>query len=653
MRNKMNGKIYCLGVLFSLSLGSGLAAEVLSEIEKSKGEPAQNVAQSGKTAVAVNVPISTATTNEPKAQNASLWAAFEFSNIQKIFEYKEILSVFNVNNYAVNLLVLSMIPQVGKNFSAVEENSKVSVLFMKTSRELSPVFVLKPAADEKKTFLATCQSEKFPFFEENNYLFLLPSKDEDCLSAIKSNKDLLKQATTSIAKKEDPFKVECIFNIDEVVSKGLKKMNNEIACLLAFKDLKITMEFVPEGIKLSGALSFDPAFPFYTQLAKANYTKPFLPLGCELKESILSYLVSRDVSWMWDILGFCVRSSSRFDKQFLDGLLNIINDFKRSVGSMQFGGLVQYRNDLVNFEVKETPCKTIEEYVNCLNSIFNLNETISPESKAVPSVTDQGSNVVPAPSGSVDQKSKVDGQKKLINVKLLCEYKGNQIYVKKYDEEISKEIFQETGIQVEMENWVDYLVMWDNLLLSSSSLDYLKSKIDVLGAEKAPEMTIETLVDGCPPGMIAKGKLKIVSYIRVLNAKIPSLKKYFTDALLAQIGNNEEIIFEVTAQEAGLVTFQLFVNNDFLKAISVLIKILNNIFVDFGLRQNEVYKGMVPAKTDEAKNQNFIPVKKDDAKGNPSLIPAKVVYDWNDDVCYEERQILIPVKILTEYKAMG
>jgi hypothetical protein len=649
----MNGKIYCLGVLFSLSLGSGLAAEVLSEIEKSKGEPAQNVAQSGKTAVAVNVPISTATTNEPKAQNASLWAAFEFSNIQKIFEYKEILSVFNVNNYAVNLLVLSMIPQVGKNFSAVEENSKVSVLFMKTSRELSPVFVLKPAADEKKTFLATCQSEKFPFFEENNYLFLLPSKDEDCLSAIKSNKDLLKQATTSIAKKEDPFKVECIFNIDEVVSKGLKKMNNEIACLLAFKDLKITMEFVPEGIKLSGALSFDPAFPFYTQLAKANYTKPFLPLGCELKESILSYLVSRDVSWMWDILGFCVRSSSRFDKQFLDGLLNIINDFKRSVGSMQFGGLVQYRNDLVNFEVKETPCKTIEEYVNCLNSIFNLNETISPESKAVPSVTDQGSNVVPAPSGSVDQKSKVDGQKKLINVKLLCEYKGNQIYVKKYDEEISKEIFQETGIQVEMENWVDYLVMWDNLLLSSSSLDYLKSKIDVLGAEKAPEMTIETLVDGCPPGMIAKGKLKIVSYIRVLNAKIPSLKKYFTDALLAQIGNNEEIIFEVTAQEAGLVTFQLFVNNDFLKAISVLIKILNNIFVDFGLRQNEVYKGMVPAKTDEAKNQNFIPVKKDDAKGNPSLIPAKVVYDWNDDVCYEERQILIPVKILTEYKAMG
>jgi hypothetical protein len=91
--------------------------------------------------------------------------------------------------------------------------------------------------------------------------------------------------------------------------------------------------------------------------------------------------------------------------------LNVTNDFKKSGGSVQFEGLVQYRKNVVDIDVLEISYQTIGEYMNCLNSGFTFTETIIPGSQTAPSVRDQNFNEVPAPWGNVDRKSKGDGQK--------------------------------------------------------------------------------------------------------------------------------------------------------------------------------------------------------------------------------------------------
>jgi hypothetical protein len=490
------------------------------------------------------------------------------------------------------------------------------------------------------------------------------SQKQDCLSFIQNNKDLINQAMAPVAKGEDSFKIECILNVNKIVDNMRKKESGVpemvSVCCANFKDLKVIGELSPKGIDLSLVFSITPTFPFYAQLAKESYTLPSLTFG--QNENTPSYSVSRDVSWIFDMLKFGAHKfyneiswATGWSKQTLDEADNVLDNAKKCIAGGQFLGLFPYGGGFVPFEVRETSCKTVDEYVNCKDSLFVFSEKM----KALPGkvkqteilsilMTDNEKSKVEDKADTKSILGPVNESEKL--VKSVCEYKGHSIYVKEWKNEPLSQLIKKE----------EYLMMRDGLLLSSTSLDFLKSQIDVLVVEKMPiatkipAATPETLIDGCPPGMIAKGKVQIVSFVQFLNTQIPALKKYFTDAVLAKIDANGEVSFEIMAQGEGSVAIRGSLNNSFLRALPVFMEILINMSADYNRQQNETSKSMIPLKADESKKQNFIPIKKDDVKENSSLIPVKVTYNREVDPHRDEKPtILIPVKILTEYKAVG
>jgi hypothetical protein len=389
MRNKMKAKVCCLGLLFSIGFGSGLTAT--PQGEKNGEKPVQNALPSGKV---VEVPSENATlvtstptgvaadSSVPKAQSATLLATVEILNIQKAFGYKNILEPFNLNSDVANFWMLMSLPLVGRDFSNLDEHSKVSILF---STEGSAVVIFKPTNGSKSILLNTFQEAQMLFAEQNGCLLLsLPKnndlksspKDDDFLLTIQKNESLMKQAMTLTAKPEDPFKVECSVDIDAAI----KAFQNDIAAavLSNFKTFKVAVELNPDGIGCSITSSLQPTFPFYAQLDKANYTKPFPSLVFGESE-VLSYSVSRNISWIFDMINFycqklytAVGFVSGFGKQILDDVGSVCNDMKKCIAGGQFTGLFRHGSDLVLFDVGETLCKTVEEYVSCKDSLFDF-----------------------------------------------------------------------------------------------------------------------------------------------------------------------------------------------------------------------------------------------------------------------------------------
>jgi hypothetical protein len=676
----MNAKVYCLGLLFSLSFGSGLKA-VPGE-GKNGEKSAQNMTSSGKATVVTDTSTKAVTNSSvTKNQGADPLVTLEILNIQKIFECENILSPLNLSKDVANFFLLASLPWVGKDFSNLEKCTKVSIFFAGES----VVVMFKPTVESKDTFLNTFRELKVPFVEQDSYFLLLLSKDNDyeslpidnglgslskdnglglpskdsTLLAIQESESLIKRATTSTTKPGDPFKAECIVNIDAVVGAD----PNAIAHNL--KELGFTLEFQSDGIACSSVLSVQPTFQFYKQLEKANYDKSLPSSVFKQNEDVRSYLVYRNVSWILDVFNFYAQRfytennlDSALGKQFFDVLEGALNGIKKCIEGEHFLGFVWNGSELAYFEVGKVSCKTVEEYINCGNSLSNIDkelDALSGDEKQIeaPSVPVAGNEKSKA-EDKADAKS-VAGfvDSPLKSAKLFCEYKGCSVYLRESEDE--NKVFGKV-------KKVAYFVVRDGLLLSSNSLDFLKSRIDTLetnkistdnktSAAKAPAITIETLIEGYPVGTIAKGNLKIVPWLQFCKTLIPDFGKYFMDALLAKIDANGGISFEITAQGGGSAAIQLFVNNGCLKALPILVEIFNDISTDLSCKRKEAHKSMVPAKADEAKTSGFVPAKKDDKPKNSSLIPVKVTYDI--ETCKEEQKILIPVKILTEYKAMG
>ncbi|MDR0740946.1 MAG: hypothetical protein LBF34_04545 [Puniceicoccales bacterium] len=680
----MNAKVYCLGLLFSLSFGSGLKA--VPGGGKNGEKSAQNMTSSGKATVVTGASTKAVTNSSvPKNQDADPLVTLEILNIQKIFECENILSPLNLSKDVANFFLLASLPWVGKDFSNLEKCTKVSMFFAGES----VVVMFKPTVESKDTFSNTFRELKVPFIEQNSYFLLLLSKDNDCeslpidngleslskdsgleslskdstLLALQKSESLIKRATTSTTKPEDPFKVECIVNIDAVVGAD----PNSIAVAIAhnLKELGFTFEFKSDGIACSSVLSVQPTFQFYKQLEKANYDKSLPSSVFKQNEDVRSYLVYRDVSWILDVFNFYVQRfytennlDSALEKRFLDALEGALNGIKKCIEGERFLGFVWNGIELAYFEVGKVSCKTVEEYINCGNLLSDIDKELD--------ALFGGEKQIEAPSVPVagNEKSKAEDKadaksivgfvdSPLKSAKLFCEYKGCSVYLRESEDE------NKTFGKVKK---VAYFVVRDGLLLSSNSLDFLKSRIDTLEADKistdnktsaakAPAITIETLIEGYPVGTIAKGNLKIVPWLQFCKTLVPDLGKYFADALLAKIDADGGISFEITAQGGGSAAIQLFVNNGCLKALPILVEIFNDISVDLSCKRKKAHKSMVPAKADEAKTSGFVPAKKDDKPKNSSLIPVKVAYDI--ETCKEEQKILIPVKILTEYKAMG
>ncbi|MDR0580500.1 MAG: hypothetical protein LBG04_00060 [Holosporaceae bacterium] len=164
----------------------------------------------------------------------------------------------------------------------------------------------------------------------------------------------------------------------------------------------------------------------------------------------------------------------------------------------------------------------------------------------------------------------------------------------------------------------------------------------------------EELLGGFTQGSVLKGELSGRG-ISALCSNAPQLKGISSEEL-ARISNGKSTA-DVRV-DGDSVELSVFMDYPMLKSILQFLELLIKAIND----QPKIYGGLVPATAD-GKGATFVPTKEDSAKSETKFVPTdakskspvatKTAYNWDIATCWEERQILIPVVVLMEYRVMG
>jgi hypothetical protein len=597
----------------------------------------------------------------------------EISNPQNLFRCEALLRLLGADSRTVNSLLGLTMPYIGEDFSGLNEGSKVLIFFLPGS---AVVVAFRPKPESKDAFLNAFQGLGFPFSEEESWVSVLLSRTEDgdLLSGIWSDNDLKKKITTPTANPGDPFKVE--FFVKGGAVAGFIPNPDISAFFRQVMELEVAVEFCPGGIAGSVSGSVVEGNPLYRLFRKENYTTPPPPVAFGQNEA-LSWLVLRDLDRAFDLFSPQVSQSGvtcGYDKWVVDGLKNALDYARKSMEGGQISGLTQHGDQLCFFGVGGTSFKTPEECVAAEDSLRDFGKKV----EALSEKMDQGGALSVPVAGSEKLKAEGAGVAGPVNaprkaVEVACVHRGLPIYVRERKGE--NEPFP-----------LLYLFVRDGILFSSDSLEFLKFQIDnfspdipaaekTSAANKTPRITTATLVGELPDGVALKGKFNVLSWLQFLRSWSHDLKSCITDALLAGVDSAGEVNFEATVQRDGSATLRFFANNGCLEGLLVLMTIfgsladLNRGMIPFKagkaspspslvpIKNDSTPKnpslngGMIPAKGSKAPSPGLTPVKNDSIQKKSPLVPVRGA--CNIGTCREDRQILIPMKILTEYKAMG
>jgi hypothetical protein len=663
MKNRMNGKICYLGLLFSLSLEGGLEVAGLTKDEKNNAVPTPAAVQpvdqrpAAATVTGTAVPAAAVTGLIPDKQWMKPLTALEILNIQKLFEYGNILKMLGAGRADANLLLTLLLPWVGGDFSALEERSKVVIFWVETPppesatpdasvleqrSSLSPLIALRPADKSKKAANDYFKNLGWSCSEENGYLLSSPLKEAWLYSFTSDGKDFMQLATAPVPETEDSFTIKATPDITGLISKfGIA---NEIALLLDFKHFEIALRFDPNGLGFNCTFVPNSTLSYGASLERSNYLKPLpcVPLGAGVKAS--SYIINRDISWQIDLFMLSIKSIPFIDKQIVDQLSAVIDGYKECVTGVQFWGLIPFNGKSVILDISEASGKTIEEIVGRLYRLCDFFEAAYAKTGKT-SIVKALASIPPSDTGNPVE------QKEMVNITRICEHRGYALYSGLLNEEMIR-LLSTVGVStlfempVKVTNQEMYFVKIGDLSFLSDSLDYLKCIIDTKVVGEIPDVSLETLVDGFPPGVIAKEKLQLDAAKQFFGLNLPFLEKF----------SNGEFTFEAIALGDGGVEFQFFINNDGLKAFFAYLEYALSTEANVPAKADEKDYGFIPMKKDDADDAkaDSLPIpKKEDGIGDTKMgslpIPTKVAYD----ICHEERPILIPLKILREYKTIG
>ncbi|MDR2807135.1 MAG: hypothetical protein LBB11_03190 [Puniceicoccales bacterium] len=642
-------------------------------------------------------------------------ASIKLKDIKSILNNPHFLGLMGLDNVKANFLLLAMWPQWGKDGSALKEGSNATVLIFEDHRDYFPYCIFQMDEKAPKESLKIdnfhwTEHEGYIVMANDKAKIDLLNKDKDFL------KTLVDQAKEPITAGSIEFNLTPKFfdSLSKPLLSGLQVTQLQQHCAYcAIQGWKIVIRPNGNGLKPSPngvqaavtqptaaaqpqlnntastkldvyiSFIFDATSPFYADLKAENYQEPAsISEYIEMKDVGGVMVVNRIDILLCDILKSMIpalaKRSDNDNKNLTPIIDKVLANTREHLSIVNMGAFTTYQNKVVSFSSHVLGTKTLEKY---LEDCKLVTQTCNDLSAAL----------------------KVEGFHTLeSNYQLSCEYQGHKIYILSINLKTSS-VTPGTGgatgqsavpangampaasnteanlgakginnVTTPASNTAvsllpalsgakgqileEYVTAINGQFLGSDSLDYLKYLIDNVIAKKIPIVNAKSYLEGLPQGVILKGKWNFSDAIPQILSEMPldsatseetKVIKQAVENFLPQMKNADPVLCVVSAQNDRLqvdVSVDYVLANVFLFTLQSLGTALEKEFISRTSRpqsSNKVYKNTLSTKPGETKP---LP-----------LVPIKTSFIINNNAIYNEveRQVLIPVKILTENKAFG
>ncbi|MDR0417865.1 MAG: hypothetical protein LBH08_00295 [Puniceicoccales bacterium] len=672
---------FLIGSSFSESLNVDpkkvelLTQESLEYSEFNKKEPSFLATDIGKkqetNGKTVETTVSKSLDTKDQAQelsNRDLLVKIEISNAREIFnpKFKGFLELFGLDRDALNLFIVMFCSALGNNLSSIDPNENIRIFCACVGQQKLFYIVAKLTDSNVATMQEMLEKTKSSDKIENGYwISCLNQTNANPSLSVKEIQDLIKADLapkpneTSTPDKNlvanSKSKENSIPNKDSIETPKENSKDNSILdkdTLRITVDAKVSLDTCLKAVfdisannSIAVTITYDlgPNNRFSAYQDKSNGNKSF-SININDKENVVAHCIIRNTNSFMELLEKAINKATEIDKKIRDAAMEAINIIKGNFPGELFVAAIEDKEELITFSSTFTNLNTVESYAKTTESVVNiLNNVLS-------------------------------GQNFNVNVTDMKEYNGNKICQLEIAQKNESETQQNTTKLVEKNpdksksNTV-YTVLKNNTLSSSSSSKFLEQQLTTTTKEN------ETTT---------KEPLKTVNFSceNTLEFQMESIWFYKMSQLILNFpfinvtSLSYDILNKTQALGKGKVTatirehsIDINASADYsiIKSFIDFINFIYKISNEKPTKQNEIHKGAVPAKGDESKKPAFLPAKENstqreskfvpsitpEAKEINSSVPINVTYNWDIGICWEERQILIPVKILTECKVMG
>jgi hypothetical protein len=562
-------------------------------------------------------------------------AAVKIKDIDEILNNQNLLNLFGLDNDSANFFLLAMLPMVGKNCSALKKGANVALFFFENF-----LCIVAQISEENKTLKNFLTKEKMPFEEGSAYEIFTEKKEN--FDLVTGDKDLLKSLLEFTKQPIDSGQIEFTIKNSGILELAKGKHDSFFQSLIgkdlkdSVKEIKIGIQIRSTGMDIYAAAIFDKIFSFCSKLKGENYKKPSIGEYIEAKDAAMVMFL-QNLSWMLDaldpfavkIIEQCNRSESVFFKKIWDILRKIPSPNEALLClAHSFQG-----EHIVSFGHKISGQLTFEQYIESYvlgmdNFQKFLNEILSIANPL-----------------ALDANKDKEIFKFNCQYHPLCEYKEYKIYEFSDRPEIDPH-FMETLVPKKSEaffirpkeTW--YAAFVNGQVLGSDSVDNLKAMIDNAVAKKLPTVDVESFVGGIGEGTVAKFEAELVKIIDFVLSKItePEFKE-MKDAITSTLAKKSGNIGASLEAKDDRLQFNLSLDYSFIGLLLEIQEALEKLF-----SQMKYFQQQLPEAAKKAE-----PAKAVDEK-EPVLTKTAYISKFENIVWDDERQILIPVKIVAEYK---
>ncbi|MDR1366684.1 MAG: hypothetical protein LBJ13_02120 [Puniceicoccales bacterium] len=668
-----------------------LTQKSLEYSEANKKDIGKKQETNGKTTgTTVSQPLGTKDQAQASS-NRELIAKLEFSNIFNIFEFKEFLKIFDFDPATLNFFAAMLCPFLGNNLSSIDPCEKIYVLFIYEDQQVycyvlikfteSGINIVKEMSEKTKS------SDKI---EDRYWLTCLDQSNADSSLSVKEVQDLinspLKSKETSTSNKnlvanpaptsdrapietsKDNVKDNSIpdstsnknsvanpvptsdrapietskdnsmpdkntirIGLDINPSSLLKVFPNETGELNPCTDFKCYIDITNNnGISMAADIglaldksnenkSFSSNADNGQNIDKSNYksneNKSF-SINMNNGQNVIAYFTAHDIHLLLDFLLNAMRKATDANKipnkKIGDAIIDIINIIKESFqGESLFMVVTNDKNEINTHSSMQTKSNDVKFHVKNLESVVNM----------------------------------FPGNEIGISADSYEEYNGKKIY--RFE---TKPKNPTTPKDTEA-----YVILENNKFTSSSSFEFLKQQFD---------KSLNPLVIPCDNTFglqVRSDALFQMSRLITHDGKTHDRSTF--GKALDPASEQGKFTATACAKDNG-IRVNIAADYPMIKAILEFINFIQKMSNEQVTKRNETIRGPVPAKGNENKKPAFLPAKEDSAKPESKFVPSttldtkvsspapiKVTYDWDMGIRWEDRQILIPVKILTESKA--
>ncbi|MDR2200919.1 MAG: hypothetical protein LBN94_02305 [Puniceicoccales bacterium] len=696
----MKRNIYILGILCLWCFCLGDVADFL-------GTPVEDANTPSEALVVPSKVTETVSSKEKAPQSCNInqtpVLTIKATKFQQIFNNQPLLEALGLDNNIVNIFLLSALPAIGKDCSALKEDTNVALFFFEDEEKKDVismpylVFQVKENDQEVKAYL---KREKIAFLKHEGHLIL---SDSIGLEYLGREKDFLKKliAWTKEPLEGDLIEIELSQPMLQRFTEGLPMKGKTLGISLPahLQALKIGFQLNQSGMNIAFKNIYDKNFPNYDLLKTENYKERFDVVG--------EYVDSKDIFFVtgmqnlgnyWDLSSNSkeevISLLSQMDPKLgevatelcpsLDKFSDSIRAFLPRVSlitgqwdSLQQGNIIFFLSGLVS-------ATSMEQFLDTLRSALL---TFGRDFKALAAKTTQNirskSETKSEKEGtkSKEKETKSDGgtgAKKLgeenffqCEHHFLEEHKGYRIHAFTVSVDVEREksvlspkeatdtanankVETTTPVPSEKKSITCYCLLDKGRLCCSNSLDHLKGFIESVAAKKLPAVAIESFLGGFPEGTLAKVKIDLANFLSNKSGLISTLIKEMPVDIKGEVEMFIHDLFP-TGME-GAMEFSLSVKNDRIqwdcfidyKTVGSIASLFRNIAKRES--EKESSKKMLESKAPNKIYKSTVPLKSVEKKSSISS-PLVHISRWRSFPFANERQILIPVKIWTKYKA--